>query len=256
MTREERIVSPRLLAVVNTAGRGLGRFEPWLAASGITMHIVDGVSGLPNTLDGYHGLILLGGGFMPTDDEIAGWLPDERRLAEEAIATGIPTLGICLGAQIIAHVAGGTVEADSGTPERGSTPLTQTDAGARDALFADVPPSFTAIENHRDAITALPPGAVLLASSAHCVNQAFRLGDHIWGVQFHPEVGADVTARWSVEDAAADGFDHATLVRTADTNEDDSARVCRLLADGFAASILHTHRQTNVESSRDDSPTI
>ena len=233
---------PKLLAIVNTAGRGLGRFQPWLSANGITTDVVDGADGLPDTLACYNGLILLGGGFMPTDDAAAEWLPDERRLAAEAIALDLPTLGICLGAQVLAHVAGGTVEANSGTPERGSTRLTRTDQSPPDALFGHVPITFTAIENHRDAITALPAGAVLLATSADCENQAFRLGNNVWGVQFHPEVGADVVDRWSVAEVAEDGFDHPTLKRTADANENDSARACRLLADRFAAAVRSTHR--------------
>ena len=68
--------------------------------------------------------MLLGGGFMPDDDERAPFLPRERALVGEAVAAGVPVLGICLGAQLLAHVAGGEVTAKSGETERGSCPST------------------------------------------------------------------------------------------------------------------------------------
>ncbi len=86
---------------------------------------------LPTSLDGYAGLVMLGGGLMPDDDDRAPWLAAERALAAEAIARDLPTLGICLGGQLLAHVAGGEVAEKTGPIERGATPSVRPRPDAR-----------------------------------------------------------------------------------------------------------------------------
>ncbi|MFC5931572.1 type 1 glutamine amidotransferase [Cryobacterium melibiosiphilum] len=232
----------RILVVQNAPATGLGRFEGWLNENNVATDVVHGSVGLPASLDGFDGLLLLGGGFMPSDDAHAAWLPAERALAAEALGRGLPTLGICLGAQVLALVAGGTVAADHGAPERGATRITLTETAAHDAVFQHAPASFHAIQNHRDAVTALPPGAVLLASSERCPIQAFRVGDRAWGVQFHPEIAASRVSTWQADAVAADGFVLATLIARADSEEPNSLQVCRGLADNFAAVVRETAR--------------
>ena len=197
---------PRVVLVQNSERSGPGRLPDWLAEEGIDAVVVAGPD-LPDHLAGdaaVDGLVLLGGGFMPDDDERAPFLPRERALVADAIDSGVPVLGICLGAQVLAHVAGGEVTAKSGETERGSCPIQLLPAAGDDPLFARLTgyDELRMIQNHRDSITALPPGAVHLGTSEACRVQAFRVGTAAWGVQFHPEAAASRVAtgtsrRWS-----------------------------------------------------------
>ena len=121
----------------------------------------------------------------------------------------------------------------SGRPERGSCAVALRPEAAGDALFAGLPGEFRVIQNHRDQVTELPPGAVRLAESDACPVQAFRVGERAWGVQFHPEVGADRLERWDEAALAEDGLDLATLRAEAERAEPEAARHARRLAANF-----------------------
>lgn len=224
----------RALVVQNSPRSGLRRFADWWAADGLELEVRHGADGLPATLLGYDALVLLGGGFLPSDDARAPWLPGERALAREALASGLPTLGICLGGQLLAEVAGGEVRGKHGAPERGSTAIELTDACTGDALLRGLPRRIPMIENHEDSITALPAGATLLASSADHPNQAFRLGETAWGLQFHPEVAAPDLAAWSPQALAADGLDLAAVRAAASAAEPAASSAARTIAANFA----------------------
>lgn len=228
--------SPRMLAVRNAERSGLGRFLPWWEEMGLRVAEVTG-DAVPATPDGYDAVVLLGGGFLPDDDRRAPWLPAERALARRAVAEGVPLLGICLGAQVLAAATGGTVRGAHGRPERGSCPVALLPEAGADALFAGLPAGFRAIQNHRDQITALPPGAVRLAESDACPVQAFRVGERAWGVQFHPEAGADRLDRWDEAALADDGLDLRALRAEAERAEPESARHARRLAANFAGVV-------------------
>jgi GMP synthase (glutamine-hydrolysing) len=223
--------APRILVVENSPGSTIDRFGRWWREDGLEVHVVRAHSEFLPELDGYDALVLLGGGFMPTDDDGASWLPRERALTLEALGSGLPFLGICLGGQLLAVVGDGEVEAKSGRPENGSTPIDILPSADDDPLFRGMPPIVSVIENHEDTITKLPYGAILLASTERCVNQAFRLGESAWGVQFHPEASADRVERWDHERLLAIGIDSDELVRRAAEDERESGPIWR----GFAA---------------------
>jgi GMP synthase (glutamine-hydrolysing) len=225
--------SPRVLAVRNAERSGLGRFLPWWGEMGLQVVEVAGAS-VPTTPDGFDAVVLLGGGFLPDDDGRVPWLPAERELTRRAVAGGVPVLGICLGAQVLALVAGGVVRGDHGRPERGSCRVSLRRDAETDALFAGLPGEFRVIQNHRDQITELPPGAVRLAESEACPVQAFRVGEQAWGVQFHPEAGADRLDRWDEAALADAGLDVRALRAEAQEAEPESARNARRLAANFA----------------------
>src|SRR5690606_2573670 len=186
-------------------------------------------------LDGYDGLVMLGGGMMPDDDEKGPWLPQERRLAAEAIERDLPTLGICLGGQLLAQISGGEVRELYGVKERGSTVISTTPDGRRDPVLAGFDDAAPMIENHQDQITALPPDAVLLASSEGVTIQAFRLGAHVRGVQFHPEVSADDLLWWrEPTDPAPGDRPVAELVAEAQRVDAENTAASRALVRGFA----------------------
>ncbi|SEF88308.1 GMP synthase-Glutamine amidotransferase [Actinacidiphila yanglinensis] len=228
----------RALVVQNTATGGPGRWEGWLGEGGLALEVVRAFAGeaLPERLrPRYQALVVLGGGFLPDDDERAPWLARTRELAREAVEFGLPVFGICLGGQLLAQVAGGAVRGEHGRPEFGSTELTLRQEAAEDPLFAGLPVRPRAIENHVDAITELPPGAAWLASTEGCPYQAFRLGESAWGVQFHPEAEAERIGGWDLDRLTRHGADRAALHREALAADADSARVWREVALRFAA---------------------
>jgi GMP synthase (glutamine-hydrolysing) len=225
------------LVVQNTPTGGPGRWEGWLAEGGLAVDVVRAYDGepLPERLRPRHqALVVLGGGYLPDDDERAPWLARTRELVGEALATGVPVFGICLGGQLLAQVAGGAVRGEHGRPEFGSTELTLRQEASTDPLFAELPEQPRAIENHVDAITALPPGASWLAQTDACPYQAFRLGESAWGVQFHPEAAADRISGWNTDRLTRYGADRDRLHRVALDTDAASAEVWRRVALRFA----------------------
>ena len=93
------------------------------------------------------------------------------------------------------------------------------------------------IQHHQDMITQLPPAATLLATSELIENQAFRIGQHVRGLQFHPEASAENVRDWNAESLAEKGVDHAALVVQADADYDANTAASRALVGAFAAEI-------------------
>ncbi|WP_326823321.1 type 1 glutamine amidotransferase [Streptosporangium sp. NBC_01756] len=229
---------PRVLAVQNWANGGPGRFGEWLADAGLAVEVVTAFDGspLPSRLS-HDALLVLGGGYLPDDDEKAPWLPATRALVAEALAGSVPLFGICLGGQMLASVAGGKVLGDAGAPEHGSTPIMIRAEAAGDPLFHDLPDVVPAIEHHVDAITDLPGGAVWLAETERCPYQAFRVGQQAWGVQFHPEIIPEWIRRWDADRLREQGFDPGELYAAALADEPLSAPAWREVALRFAALV-------------------
>lgn len=224
-----------VLVVQNTRGGGPERFGRWLAERGLTLDVVPAydAAALPERL-GHRAVVVLGGGYLPDDDVRAPWLARTRALVAEALREGVPVFGICLGGQLLAHVAGGTVRARHGAPELGSTPLTLRQEAATDPLLRGLPRRVTAIERHEDAVTALPPGAVWLAESERCPYQAFRVGESAWGVQFHPEADPARLRHWERRRLAAHGLDPERLHAQAERDAPAATPVWREVAHRFA----------------------
>lgn len=186
---------PRVLVLQHHPLEHPGAMAVALRARGVelqTVPLFDGAA-CPSTLSGYDGLIVMGGPMSVLDDETHPWLAAERALIARAIDADLPTLGVCLGSQLIAHVAGATVSRGA-EPEIGWYAIRATPEAARDRVFAGAA-TFAALEWHRDVFT-LPAGAVALAASARCPLQAFRLGRHVYGVLFHLEIDAAMVAAW------------------------------------------------------------
>lgn len=239
---------PRILVVQNSEGSSLGRFEAWWAEDGLDVTIIKAYDGevIPDLAD-FDALVMLGGGLMPDADEKAPWLVREREVAAVAIETQLPLLGICLGGQLLAHVGGGTVQAEHGAPESGSTELTRRDDAVGDRLFGPLPPNFLAMEHRVDAITELPKDAVWLASSEACPIQGFRIGDRAWGLQFHPEIGAERVARWDRDSLIQQGYDPDEVVRAAEAAEPTVLPIWRAFANRFA-QVVHGDRSARAEA--------
>lgn len=136
-------------------------------------------------------LIVMGGPMGVDDHQQFPWLNGEREFIQQAIADGKMVLGICLGAQLIARATGAQVTKNRDT-EIGWFPVTTPQQ--LPALLADVfPPEFLAFHWHGDTF-AIPPGAIPVASSEACSNQAFVLNERVIGLQFHIETTPESAA--------------------------------------------------------------
>ncbi len=202
---------PRLLVVHNADSDPVGRLGTWLTEAGAVLEIVDG-PGLPADLEGFDGLVVLGGPMGANDDADATWLPHERALLRAAVTTELPTLGVCLGAQLLAAANGGRVIVNPEGPEIGAQLVAKRGAASTDPLWGPLPITPDVIQWHFDTIVTLPPGAIHLASSPMCEYQAFRLGRLAWGIQFHIETTPDVVRAWAAKYARQ--FDQLDLERT------------------------------------------
>lgn len=141
------------------------------------------------------GIIVLGGDMSVYETGRFPYLDDVRRFMSQAIEHGTPLLGICLGGQLLAQAAGGTVSSPSPHGEHGIASVEIAAAASDDPLFQGVSSPFVTFQLHNDSFT-LPPGGILLARSLACPVQAFRLNEHAYGVQFHPEVDRSIVTGW------------------------------------------------------------
>ncbi len=138
-------------------------------------------------------------------------------------------------AQLLALANGGRVAPNPDGPELGAQLVAKRTTAANDPLFREVPIAPDVIQWHWDAITALPMGAIQLASSPTCEQQAFRLGRLAWGVQFHIETTPQIVEAWARSDAAKlIDYDLDRIVARAASAHDDIEEVWRPFAENFA----------------------
>jgi len=137
--------------------------------------------------------MLFGGAPNVGEESAYPWLEDEYELLRGWVDAGTPVLGICLGAQTLAHAAGGRV-ARAAEPQVGFREVTLTVEGAHDPVLGVLPARFEALFSNSYAFD-VPPGAVEVATSPGR-SQGFRLGERAWGLQFHPEVRRDQVLAW------------------------------------------------------------
>jgi GMP synthase-like glutamine amidotransferase len=149
-------------------------------------------------LESYDALFVFGGAMHADQDELHPWLAPETAWLRDVLARRTPTLGVCLGVQLLARAAGAWVGRIPDGPEIGWCPVELNEDGVADPVLGSLPAAFTALQWHHYTYE-VPAGAVELARSPACT-QAFRLGDACWGVQFHPEVTAVQLDGW-IDDA-------------------------------------------------------
>ena len=174
----------------------LGTFAHGLAAHGFTAEYVRLFAGetIPTDWTTARALIFLGGPMSVNDEDRYAYLAEEKTIIRQALRQHIPVLGVCLGAQLLAAAAGARVFPGV-RPEIGWEAVTLSDAGRDDPLLAGVAELGAVFHWHGETFD-LPAGAVRLASSVVTPNQAFRLGDGAYGLQFHVEVDAQMIDEW------------------------------------------------------------
>lgn len=148
----------------------------------------------PAALSEWQGVVVTGSPAMVTDRE--AWSERAAAWLRKAVDERIPVLGVCYGHQLLAHAFGGRVGFRDQGRESGTFQVRLTPEGQRDPLLGQLPPLFPAHLTHAQSVLELPSEAVLLARSDGEPYQAFRIGRHAWGVQFHPEFTDQVMAAY------------------------------------------------------------
>ncbi len=239
----------RLLVVVPSRSDPPARLGDWLRDAGLELdeRYLRAGDPLPENLDGIDGLVVLGGPQSATDDaETSPELVGVRALLGQALAADLPTLAICLGAQLLTQAGGGRVRPGVDGPEVGATLVAKRDAADRDPLFGPLPLTPDVLQWHHDEISELPAGAELLASNPHYAHQAYRVGRHVYALQFHIETTPEIVRFWAESDrvgVAASPWDVETICARATAAQPDLEEVWAPFAGRFAELVRSRARK-------------
>lgn len=219
----------RVYVFQHVAREDLGTFAEVLAAHGFHADYVRLFAGdpFPDDWSTAAALIFLGGPMSANDESRYTYLAEEKAIIRAALERQMPTLGVCLGAQLLAAAAGSRVFPGV-RPEIGWAPVSLTMEGRQDPMLSTLAQPAAVFHWHGETFD-LPHGAMRLAFSALTVNQAFRLGQTAYGLQFHLEVDAPMIESWlrtypndlgadaeaTARRIAADTHEQATALRTA-----------------------------------------
>ncbi len=227
------------VALRHVAFETVDGFAPALSAAGFalsTLDLCDGAAVLEKA-DGCDLLIVLGGPISANDEDRYPFLAPEIGMIEKRIADDRPVMGICLGAQLIARALGARVY-PAARKEIGFGPIDLTPDGGSSCLAPFTKDPIT-LHWHGETFD-LPDGAVRLASTGICENQAFAYGDRVVGFQFHPEATGANIEHWLVGHAAeldAAGIDVPTLRADAVRHGPDVAGKADAVMRAWLASI-------------------
>jgi len=196
----------RVLVLQHIACEPPGAYEDVLRKHGAAIHRVELDEGeaLPDRA-GIDAIVCMGGPMSATDDAELPWLTEEKAYIADAVRTGVPFFGVCLGVQLLAASLGARVYPGP-APEVGVLPVELTEEGRSDPVFSGLPSEFLTLQWHGDTFD-LPQGAVRLAGSPAYPNQAFRFGETAYGVQFHIEVSPELAGEWAEVPAYAEALE-------------------------------------------------
>lgn len=214
----------RVMVIRHVPHEALGNLETVLGAGALNLHVVDCFAPSWPAVEqsGFHprqlaGLVVMGGPMNADETDRYPFLATEVAWLRQAVAAELPTLGICLGAQLLAKALGARVYPNR-VKEIGWYDLEILPAAFRDPLLMGSREVETVFQWHGDTFD-LPPGAIHLARSVACEHQAFRMGANTYGLQFHLEVTAEMVMDWLDEPqlcaqiASRDGIDSAEIRR-------------------------------------------
>ncbi len=184
-----------VLIIVHVESEGPGTLGAFLESSGADVRLARVYAGerLPENIDGLQAVISMGGPMNVYEEQEYPFLQDETILLRKAIASDLPVLGICLGAQMIAKASEARV-VRSPKEEVGWGKISLTDAGRSDLLFSGLPTTLDVLQWHGDMFE-IPEAGALIATGDDCPNQAFRYRN-AFGLQFHVEVTREILADW------------------------------------------------------------
>ncbi len=223
---------------------GPGYFATFLERHGIPWQLIkiDAGEAVPPQASAFSGLVFMGGPMSVNDD--LPWIAPALALILEAVATGVPVLGHCLGGQLMSKALGGTVSRNP-VKEIGWGKVSVAESAEAQRWFGHAAPAFRSFHWHGETFS-IPPGAQRLLWSAHCGNQAFSLGNSL-GMQCHIEMTPEMIASWCesgareiVRSADSPGVQHGVEI-TADL--DARLRGLHAVADGVYARWIENLRR-------------
>lgn len=214
----------------------VGIVASFLEEAGAVWEYLDLFQGLPDHFDVTQtaGLVILGGAMSVNDIDEYPFIRWDLMQIERALKHGVPIFGICLGGQLLARALGAPVTINP-VRELGWYEMMLRSEATDDPLFAGCAPRQVVCEFHGDTF-ALPSGAVHLAETSACINQAFRYGDRAWGLQFHIEMSGPMFSDWLARPSNVELIDSLNYV--------DMATIRAATPDGL--QVMHRLGQTVV----------
>ena len=186
----------KIVVIKHVEKEGPGLIEAFFKTDGWELEIVELSKGerLPESLKDVAAVIMLGGPMNVYEEKAYPFLKDEDRFIRKVLVEEIPFLGICLGGQLLSKACGGVI-GKAPVKEVGWYAVGLTRDGQKDLLFHGLPKTFKVFQWHEDTF-GIPEGGLLLAQARGCKNQAFKIGNNAYGLQFHFEVTEDMIGMW------------------------------------------------------------
>jgi GMP synthase (glutamine-hydrolysing) len=191
---------------------------------------------LPDDLAGHDAFMVLGGSMGANDDDAHAWLAPTKELIRDAAQRRTPTLGVCLGHQLVAVALGGEAGRNPRGQQLGLLPMGWTDAAGQDDLTRGLAGTGYGVQWNDDIVLRAPEETVVLARTPQGELQVARFAPTVWGVQLHPEVDVHILEQWAEEDRHR--YDEGVLddvLRQVGVHHDDLVVGWRPLAQAFAA---------------------
>ena len=230
--------SPVVLVVEHEPACPPAHFGTWLTEAGAELRMCRPWAGdeVPG-LDGVDALLVLGGSMGANDDATCHWLGAVKDRIREAVALDLPTLGVCLGHQLVAVALGGRSEPNPAGQQVGLYDVGWTAAATDDEPLGSLATPRHGVQWNTEVVMELPDGATALAATPHGENQAARFAPRAWGVQLHPEVDRAVLVSWAAgdrDDHLEKGIDQEAVLSEIDAARAELDEAWRPLAIRFA----------------------
>lgn len=194
----------RVLVIQPVPYAPVGRLGEWWQSGGLDIDVLSLADGdvvpPPEAVAGWDGVVVMGGPMGANDDAEFPWIADVKRLLAQTSSDGVPTLGVCLGHQLLAVACGGQVARNDAGIQAGLRRVELRPGAQADPLHGGLGDDSVAVQWNNDVVVELPVGATVLASTPEGVPQAIRTGTRAWGVQFHPEVDVRTVRDWADRD--------------------------------------------------------